>query len=155
MDELLEIARAQSCTFPSNFEETTIQTMLQTQAPSTMYQDFTARRPMEVETYLGSPVQLAKAANVKVPRLETLYTLLRHVNKVNKERPVAPPAASAVSIHCSTTPSNDLPLQSATAPTDQRLTQWTPSVTAAARARHGSTWQTRSAACQWISWSSQ
>lgn len=103
MDELLEIARAQNCTFPSDFKETTIQSMLQTQEPSTMYQDFTARRPMEVETYLGSPVQLAKAANVKVPRLETLYTMLRHVNKVNKERPLATPAAAALPQSPSTT----------------------------------------------------
>lgn len=58
-----------------------------------MYQDFTARRPMEVETYLGTPVQLAKSANVKVPRLETLYTILRHVNIMNKDRP-APTAAA-------------------------------------------------------------
>ncbi|KIV77021.1 hypothetical protein PV11_08861 [Exophiala sideris] len=98
IDELLQIARAQGCTFSSSFKETTIQTMLATsQESSTMFQDFTARRPMEVETYLGSPVQLAKAANVRVPRLETLYTMLRHVNKLNKERPVAPPGASAVS----------------------------------------------------------
>jgi len=96
IDELLEIARAQGCSFSGSFKETTIQAMLATsQESSTMYQDFTARRPMEVETYLGSPVQLAKAANVRVPRLETLYTMLRHVNKLNKERPVAPPAASA------------------------------------------------------------
>lgn len=51
-----------------------------------MYQDFTARRPMEVETYLGSPLELAKSAQIKVPRLETLYTLLRHINTVNKDR---------------------------------------------------------------------
>lgn len=44
---------------------------------------------MEVETYLGSPVELAKAGNLKVARLETLYTMLRHVNTVNKDRPVA------------------------------------------------------------------
>ena len=59
-----------------------------------MYQDFTSRRPMEVETYLGAPVQLAKAANLSIPRIETLYTLLRHVNATNKDRPA--PAAAPV-----------------------------------------------------------
>jgi hypothetical protein len=66
------------------------------QDPSTMYQDLTARRPMEVETYLGTPVALAKAANLKVPRLETLYTMLRHVNALNKDRPVAASTPSAL-----------------------------------------------------------
>lgn len=61
------------------------------QDPSTMYQDFMARRPMEVETYLGSPIELAKTANVKVPRLDTLYAMLRHTNTVNKDRPPTMP----------------------------------------------------------------
>jgi Ketopantoate reductase PanE/ApbA C terminal len=53
-----------------------------------MYQDFTARRPMEVETYLGAPVELARSAGIRIPRTETLYTLLRHVNATNKDRPL-------------------------------------------------------------------
>ncbi|OAG34151.1 hypothetical protein AYO21_11709 [Fonsecaea monophora] len=90
MDELLNIAHSQDCKFPSNFKESTIESMVgSSQDPCTMYQDFTARRPMEVETYLGSPVELAKKAGIKVPRLETLYTMLRHVNTVNKDRPFA------------------------------------------------------------------
>ena len=98
IDELIEIATTQDCTFPSNFKENTIRSMVESLSadPSTMYQDFTARRPMEVETYLGSPVELAKAANLKVPRLETLYTMFRHVNAVNKDRPVAASAPSTV-----------------------------------------------------------
>jgi hypothetical protein len=72
-----------------------------TSDPSTMFQDFTARRPMEVETYLGTPVQLAKAANVKIPRVQTLYAMLRHINRTNKDRPAAssvpvPPSSSVV-----------------------------------------------------------
>ena len=92
IEELIQIATAQGCKFPSNFRGATIEAMTGTsQDPSTMYQDFTARRPMEVETYLGSPVELARIAKVKVPRLETLYTMLRHVNTVNKDRPAATP----------------------------------------------------------------
>jgi hypothetical protein len=52
---------------------------------------------MEVETYLGAPVHLARVVNVKVPRIETLYTLLRHVNTTNKDRPVA--TAASVPAH--------------------------------------------------------
>jgi hypothetical protein len=97
IDELLSIAASQDCKFGADFKDATMRSMLSTtyQDPSTMYQDFVARRPMEVETYLGSPVELAKAANLKVPRLETLYAMLRHVNRINKDRPVAattPPA---------------------------------------------------------------
>lgn len=56
-------------------------------ADSIMWQDYQARRPMEVETYLGSPVKLAQEANVKVPRIETLYAMLHHLNVVNRNRP--------------------------------------------------------------------
>lgn len=95
MDELLELARARECKFPSDFKENTISAMITpTQDPSTMYQDFTSRRPMEVETYLGTPVQLAKDLKIKVPRIETLYTMLRHVNMVNKDRPQAAPQST-------------------------------------------------------------
>ncbi|OAP61356.1 hypothetical protein AYL99_03559 [Fonsecaea erecta] len=88
IEELIQIALAQDCKFPANFKEATIRSMLESsQDNSTMYQDFLARRPMEVETYLGTPVELAKKANIKVPRIETLYTMLRHVNNVNKDRP--------------------------------------------------------------------
>ena len=97
--ELLQLAGAHGCSFPSDFVDKTIQNMTTgSQEPSTMYQDFTARRPMEVETYLGAPVELAQAAGVKIPRIETLYTLLRHVNTTNQDRspPQAKPAAPAV-----------------------------------------------------------
>lgn len=92
IQELVSLATAHQCTFPSDFTSKTIQAMMAATEPSTMYQDFTARRPMEVETYLGSPVQLARTAGVKVPRLETLYAMMRHINSTNKDR--TPPASS-------------------------------------------------------------
>lgn len=96
IEELLSVASAQNCIFPTDFKETTISSMINSsQEPSTMYQDFSARRPMEVETYLGAPVQLAQAAGVKVPRIQTLYALLRHLNTVNKDRPVNAMASTA------------------------------------------------------------
>lgn len=89
IDELLDLARAQGCTFPADFRQTTIQKMVSAPdaTPSIMYQDFQSRRPMEVETYLGSPIKLATECGVRVPRIETLYALLHHVNIVNQNRP--------------------------------------------------------------------
>jgi len=67
-----------------------------------MYLDFETRRPMEVETYLGSPLKLALENKVLVPRIETLYAILHHLNLVNlRPKPVASVAPS---------PSNGVPL---------------------------------------------
>ena len=93
IDELLQIANAQGCDFDQSFKQKTIQKMTQPQEThSIMYQDFSAKRPMEVETYLGSPIKLAQDVGVRVPRIETLYALLHHCNIVNQQRPA--PAAS-------------------------------------------------------------
>jgi hypothetical protein len=56
-----------------------------------MYRDFERKAPMEVETFLGSPLKLAQQCNVAVPRIETLYAILHHVNILNRTRPTAPP----------------------------------------------------------------
>lgn len=95
IDELLTLAKAQGCTFPADFKETTMQQMTQPQDNnSTMYLDFEAKRPMEIETFLGSPLKLAQEANVAVPRIETLYATLHHLNIVNRTRPVPAPTPS-------------------------------------------------------------
>ncbi|KAL8998955.1 MAG: hypothetical protein Q9169_002061 [Polycauliona sp. 2 TL-2023] len=92
IEELLQIAAAQGCLFDADFKEKTIQTMTRpSDAHSIMYQDFTAKRPMEVETYLGSPMKLAQQVGVRVPRIETLYALLHHCNIVNQQRPAPLP----------------------------------------------------------------
>ena len=89
IDELLQLALSQGCDFDSNFKARTIQKMIEpTDVNSIMYQDFAAKRPMEVETYLGSPIKLAQETGVRVPRIETLYALLHHCNIVNQQRPV-------------------------------------------------------------------
>jgi hypothetical protein len=95
VDELLALATAQGCTFPPNYRETTVQQMTQSQDNnSTMYMDFEAKRPMEIETYLGSPLKLAQEAGVAVPRIETLYAVLHNLNIVNRTRPAAAPVPS-------------------------------------------------------------
>ncbi|GFP53193.1 meiotically up-regulated gene 72 protein [Trichoderma asperellum] len=88
IDELLRLAEANSCKFAPNFKQLTMDDMLKpNQAESIMWQDYIARRPMEVETYLGSPIRLAREAGVPVPRIETLYAILHNLNIVNRNRP--------------------------------------------------------------------
>ncbi|KAF7717885.1 Uncharacterized protein PECH_002715 [Penicillium ucsense] len=98
IDELLELARVQGCDFPSDFREKTIEKMTASEGPSTMYQDFQARRPLEIETFLGSPIKLATESSVSVPRIEVLYSMLHHINSTNQSRPRAndsPPSSVA------------------------------------------------------------
>lgn len=88
IDELLALAAAQGCEFSQEFKQKTIEQMTQpTTHESIMYQDYVARRPMEVETYLGSPIKLAQTVGVKIPRIETLYAVLFNMNLVNRSRP--------------------------------------------------------------------
>jgi len=87
IDELLQLATAQGCSFPEDFKQRTIEAMVRpSETNSIMYQDFMAKRPMEVETYLGSPIKLAQGVSVRVPRIETLYALLHHFNIINQTR---------------------------------------------------------------------
>jgi hypothetical protein len=65
--------------------------ILPTETTSVMYQDFLARRPMEVETSLGSPMKLGQEVGVSAPRIETLYALLHHKNTINLTKPVGAP----------------------------------------------------------------
>ncbi len=94
IDELLQIAISQGCDFDEDFKPRVMQKMSQSsEVYSTMYQDFSAKRPMEVETYLGSPIKLAQEIGIKVPRIETVYALLHHCNIVNQQqKPVATPS---------------------------------------------------------------
>ncbi|KAK3330988.1 2-dehydropantoate 2-reductase-like protein [Apodospora peruviana] len=95
IDELLALAEAQGCKFPPEFKQETIDEFSRTTADNIMWQDYTARRPMEVETYLGSPLRLSQETGVPVPRIETLYAILHNLNIINRNRPkmdaLAPP----------------------------------------------------------------
>jgi hypothetical protein len=92
IDELLQVASSHKCDFPSDFKEKTMQNMLVlTPEANTMFQDHTARRPMEIETYLGTPLKFARDAGIEVPRLQTLYAMLHHLNTTNQSRPPPPP----------------------------------------------------------------
>lgn len=94
LDEMLALAKASDCSFPADFREKTFQDMIRPQEHnSTMWMDFEAKRPMEIETYLGAPLKLAQEAGVAVPRIETLYATLHHINITNRNRPAAPAVA--------------------------------------------------------------
>lgn len=96
IDELLTLANTLDCRFPSDFREKTIEKMTASEAPATMFQDFQARRPMEVESFLGSPIKLATECDVPVPRIEAMYAMLHHANIVNQTKPRhgdSPPAS--------------------------------------------------------------
>jgi len=87
IDEIIQTGQARNCRFSADFKEKAMEEMISTkEAQSTMYQDYVSKRPMEVETYLGSPIKLAREAGVKVPRIQTLYALLHHVNIANQKR---------------------------------------------------------------------
>jgi len=89
IDELMAIAAAQGCSFPGSFHEQIMRAMVQpSENQSLMYQDFIARRPLEIETFLGSPIRLAKEVAISVPRIETLYALLHNLNIANQKRPL-------------------------------------------------------------------
>ncbi|KAH6607397.1 ketopantoate reductase [Trichoderma cornu-damae] len=111
MDELLRLAEAGGCKFPPNFKQLAMDEMTKTtQTESIMWQDYVARRPMEVETYLGSPIKLARDAKVSVPRIETLYAILHHLNIVNRNRPKQGDAAPLAGNGPPSSPNNASPL---------------------------------------------
>lgn len=88
IDELLRLADANGCKLAPDFKQRTMDEMTKPNLPeSIMWQDYMARRPMEIETYLGSPVKLARDSQVPVPRIETLYAVLHNLNIVNRSRP--------------------------------------------------------------------
>ncbi|KAF4984293.1 hypothetical protein FZEAL_505 [Fusarium zealandicum] len=87
IDELLRLANSNGCKFDAEFKQKTIDEMTKTPGESIMWQDYVARRPMEVETCLGSPIKLARECNVPIPRIETLYAILHNLNTVNRNKP--------------------------------------------------------------------
>ncbi|KAL1840608.1 hypothetical protein VTJ49DRAFT_295 [Mycothermus thermophilus] len=94
IDELLALAEAYGCKFPPEFKQNTIDEMTRSTTESIMWQDYNARRPMEVETYLGSPIRLSQDKGINVPRIEALYPILHNINTVNRNRPKIDPATA-------------------------------------------------------------
>ncbi|KAI1434789.1 ketopantoate reductase PanE/ApbA-domain-containing protein [Xylaria sp. CBS 124048] len=88
IDELVTLANAEGCTLGADFKEKTITDLSRpSETTSIMWQDYVARRPMEVETFLGSPIKLAEQSGLKLPRIETLYAIFHNLNTVNQSKP--------------------------------------------------------------------
>lgn len=54
-------------------------------AKPSMLLDWEAGRPMELEVILGNPIRIARAHGVEMPRLQTLYALLKSASKAREE----------------------------------------------------------------------
>ncbi|KAK8071044.1 alcohol dehydrogenase [Apiospora hydei] len=121
IDELMQLATAQGCSFTSNFKDSTIKEQCQpSESGSIMWQDYIARRPMEVETYLGSPRELARAAGIKVPTIDTLYAIFHHANITNQQRPKEVPAAYPAPSGSPSGGNGPMPRMSSNGPPPQR-----------------------------------
>ncbi|KAF9875969.1 putative 2-dehydropantoate 2-reductase [Colletotrichum karsti] len=59
-----------------------------TGARPSMLLDWEAGRPLELEVILGNPVRIARAHGVEMPRLQSLYALLKSAQKTREERAV-------------------------------------------------------------------
>jgi len=91
LNECLEIARRQGCSFSKSYITDLISSMISPFPPpesevdpsllTTMYQDLLANRPLEFEVYLGNPVRMAEELGVHIPNLQALYAIGRHINK--------------------------------------------------------------------------
>ncbi|ORY86951.1 ketopantoate reductase PanE/ApbA C terminal-domain-containing protein [Protomyces lactucae-debilis] len=100
LDECLQVAEKRRCNFAFDFKQQVIKSLTQTKEPkSTMYQDFLARRPLEIEVLLATPIRMAKEANVPTPKLESIYALLSMVNKVNQSKVNVAPAGNGSPAH--------------------------------------------------------
>ncbi|BFZ64220.1 hypothetical protein YB2330_005359 [Saitoella coloradoensis] len=93
IDELLNIAYTAGCSFPEGYRDQVINEMTSapTATPSMMYQDYLARRPMEIEVFLGNPLFMAKELGLSAGRLQTMYALLQHTNIMNQKQAHLPP----------------------------------------------------------------
>jgi len=55
-------------------------------ARPSMLLDWEGGRPMEVEVILGNPVRIARARGVEMPRLQTVYALVRSMQEVRERK---------------------------------------------------------------------
>ena len=82
MEEVCRIAEAEGHPLPAGVVEENIEgTRRMSPYKSSMLVDFEAERPMEVEAILGNAIRAAKRHKIAVPRMESLYGLLKLVDK--------------------------------------------------------------------------
>jgi len=82
MEEVCRIAEAVGHPLPGGVVQENIEgTRRMSPYKSSMLVDFEAGRPMEVEAILGNGIRAAKRHNLAVPHMESLYGLLKLVDK--------------------------------------------------------------------------
>jgi 2-dehydropantoate 2-reductase len=82
MEEVCQIAEAVGHPLPVGVVQENIEgTRRMSPYKSSMLVDFEAGRPMEVEAILGNGIRAAKRHNLAVPHMESLYGLLKLVDK--------------------------------------------------------------------------
>jgi 2-dehydropantoate 2-reductase len=82
MEEVCKIAEAVGHPLPAGVVEENIEgTRRMSPYKSSMLVDFEAGRPMEVEAILGNGIRAAKRHNLAVPHMESLYGLLKLLDK--------------------------------------------------------------------------
>ena len=87
MEEVCKIAEAVGHPLPPGVVRENIEgTRRMSPYKSSMLVDFEAGRPMEVEAILGNGIRAAKRHNLAVPHMESLYGLLKLVDKKIRSR---------------------------------------------------------------------
>ena len=87
MEEVCKIAEAVGHPLPPGVVRENIEgTRRMSPYKSSMLVDFEAGRPMEVEAILGNGIRAAKRHNLAVPHMESLYGLLKLVDKKIRRR---------------------------------------------------------------------
>jgi 2-dehydropantoate 2-reductase len=82
MEEVCEIAEAVGHPLPLGVVQENIEgTRRMSPYKSSMLVDFEAGRPMEVEAILGNAIRVARRLGVAVPHMESLYGLLKLIDK--------------------------------------------------------------------------
>lgn len=94
MDEILETApKVIGTAFPKEFATST-QILKSTQKNTSgsrpsMWADWEGSKTMELEVILGNPIRIARAAGYEMPRMQSLYALLK-MAQTNRDRTKAP-----------------------------------------------------------------
>jgi 2-dehydropantoate 2-reductase len=85
MKEVRELAEKAGHPVPlSNIDKIIRDTRSMAPTRTSMLQDFELKRPMEVEAILGNTLRIAQKLDVPVPHCESLYGLLKLIDKKNR-----------------------------------------------------------------------
>jgi 2-dehydropantoate 2-reductase len=85
MQEVCRIAAAAGCPLPDEIVQENIDgTRKMAPYKTSMLVDFEAGRPMEIEAILGNGLKVARRHNVPSPHMESLYALLKLIEKQNR-----------------------------------------------------------------------